>query len=581
MSIDTTVRTIGGAPDRGSQPVETGTGIPDTPNSAKQNAMRWRVPIILVPLFIVAVLVTAFLGMGRTAEIAQQNRQAQQSVEVDEATLDAIVAALPADTSEERRKEVRQAAERTLSQPEGASQGGGRGGRGGPGGQNGGGGGGALGGALMVFLLLSLLTVITGVRRITAANPRGFSRRANTILLPVWLVVGLVTMGLGIVALNKKPEERQRRNNTLAVMADRARVEDVQLSIATQGETQPRIEIDLVPQVGGKIVYVSPNFVEGGIFRRGETLVRIDPADAQVAVVRAEAAVAQAQQALTREIAEGEIARADFEELGRGTPSALALRQPQRQQAEAALNSARADLENARLQLTRTSVTAPFAGRVRSKSADVGQFVTPGARLGRIFSTDTIEVRLPLTDADLAKIDLPIAFVADSRETAPVVTLSTTLQGQRREWEGRIMRTDSTYDTQTRALFAIAEVVDPYGAGASADGVPLAPGLFVDARIDGRRLDDVIVLPRDGLRPRNEVYVVDDEGKAEIRQASVIDTSPERAVLRPGVVREGEIVVVSPMERSRIETPLKVLDVNDPSVVIVEPKGFGGPPAGG
>ena len=577
MSIDTTVRTIGGEP----QQPDPSRGIPEAapaPTSRRANALRWRVPIILVPLFIVAVLFTAMSGMGKTAEIAQANKQAQQSVEVDPAVVQSVVDALPEDTSEERRKQVKQAVERTLSTPEGANgQGRGGQGRGGQGGQQG---GGALGGLLMVFIILSILVVVTGVRRITAEKQRGISRRVNTIALPIWLVAGLITMGLGIVALNKKPEERRRPNNTLAVMADRARIENVQLSINTQGEARPQIEIDLVPQVGGKIVYVSPNFVEGGIFRRGETLVRIDPADAQVAVIRAEAAVAQAEQTLTREIAEGQIARADYEELGRGTPSPLALREPQRQQAEAALTAARADLENARLQLTRTSVTAPFAGRVRSKTADVGQFVAPGTRLGRIFSTDIVEVRLPLTDADLAKIDLPIAFVAESREAAPKVTLSTTLQGERREWEGRIMRTDASYDTQTRALFAIAEVVDPYGAGAT-DGVPLAPGLFVDARIDGRSLDNVIVLPRDGLRPRNEVYVVDDTGKAEIREASVIDTSPDRAVLRPGVIREGEIVVVSPMERSRIETPLKVLDVNDPSNVIVEPPSRGGPPAGG
>ena len=564
MSIDTQANTVIGGPV-GYANDDTGT-VPLTPPSARENALRWRVPIILVPLFILAVLFTAFAGMGQTAKLAEANRQAQESVEVDPAVLQSVVDSLPEDTSEEKRKNVEQAVERALAAPEGG-QGQGRN-RGGNGEQ----GGGALGGAMMLFLLLSLLVVVTGVRRITANNQRGITRRVNTILLPIWLILGLVTMGLGIVALNKKPEERRRPNNTLAVMADRARSENVQLSITTQGEARPRTEIDLVPQVGGKIVYVSPNFLEGGIFRRGETLVRIDPSDYQVAVVRAEAAVAQAQQALTREIAEGDVARADFEELGRGTPSALALREPQRQQAEAALSAARADLENARLQLTRTSVTAPFSGRVRSKDADVGQFVGPGARLGRIFSTDIIEVRLPLTDADLAKIDLPIAFVADSRETAPRVTLSTTLQGERREWEGRIMRTDASYDTQTRALFAIAEVLDPYGAGASEDGVPLAPGLFVDARIDGRRLDNVIVLPRDGLRPRDEVYVVDTEGQAEIREASVIDTSPDRAVLRPGVIRAGEIVIVSPMERSRIETPLKVLDVNDPSVVIVEPK---------
>ena len=273
---------------------------------------------------------------------------------------------------------------------------------------------------------------------------------------------------------------------------------------------------------------------------------------------------------MAREIAEGEIAKADFEELGRGEPSALAMRLPQRQEAEASLLAAKADLESANLQLSRTNVRAPFDGRVRSKSSDIGQFVSPGSPLGRIFSTNIVEVRLPLTDADLAKVDLPIAFNAASREAAPKVKLTTNIGNEPQEWTGYIMRTESTYDVQSRALFAIVEVFDPYGKGKSQNGVPLAPGLFVDAVIDGKKLEGVIVLSRDGLRPQNEVYVVDDEGKAEIRTATVADSNAERAVITSGV-EAGDLVVVSPLERSRIATPLKVLDINDPKTVIVDP----------
>ncbi len=393
----------------------------------------------------------------------------------------------------------------------------------------------------------------------------------RSIVFSILALVGIGLIAGIVIAMNQEEEEQRRPFTPLGVQADYARKDTVLLSVDTQGEARPRTEIELVPQVGGKIVYVSPNFLEGGIFKRGETLVRIDPADYEVAVIRAEAQVAQAEQVLAREIAEGEVARQDYAELGRGEPSPLALRLPQRQQAEAALTAARADLENAKLQLTRTSVVAPFSGRVRTKTSDVGQFVTPGARLGQIFSTDIVEVRLPLTDEDLSKLDLPLAYVAESKEAAPLVTLSTVIGGQYQEWQARIMRTDAAYDRQTRALFAIAEVQDPYGEGASQNGVPLAPGLFVDAAVTGRRLENVIVIPRDGLRVGDEVYIVDDKGKAEIRSVSVIDTNSSRAVLRAGV-ESGELVVLSPMERSRVSLPLKVLDVNDPTNVLVEPE---------
>ncbi len=398
----------------------------------------------------------------------------------------------------------------------------------------------------------------------------GFLKRLLVIAIPILIIVGFVVATSIFISLNKEPKEKKRNFNTLAVIADYAKTEDVQLKVRTQGEARPQIEIDLVPQVGGKIVYVSPNFVEGGVFKKGETLLRIEDADFQVAVIRAEAGVAQAEQVLVTELAEGEIARQDYAELGRGDPSPLALRKPQQAQARAALQAAEAELQAAKLNLSRTSVKAPFSGRVRSKSSDIGQFVTPGSRLGRIFSKDIVEVRLPLSDAQLSKLDLPLAYVAENRDAAPRVDLNALVAGKVRHWDGRIMRTDSTYDTATRALFAIAEVADPYGDGASEDGVPLAPGLFVDADIDGKSFENVITIPRDGLRPQDEVYIVDNVGKAEIRKVQVLDASPDRAVLTGGVER-GELVVLSPMERSRVEMTLKVLDVNDPETVLVDP----------
>lgn len=385
----------------------------------------------------------------------------------------------------------------------------------------------------------------------------------------VLLVIGGGT--LAIIKANQKPEETRRPFTPLAVMADYAVRQDVRLSVQTQGEARPQTEINLVPEVGGKVVFVSPNFIEGGIFTKGETLIRVDPSDYNVAVVRAQAGVAQAEQVLAREIAEGDIARKDYEELGRGEPSPLALRVPQKQQAQAALQAANADLDNARLQLSRTSVRAPFTGRVRTKSSDMGQFVTPGSQLGRIFSTNIVEVRLPFTDTDMSKIDLPIAFVAKNKDEATPVVLSAVIGGVRQQWDGLIMRTEATYDTQSRALFAIAEVVDPYGAGRSQNGVPIAPGLFVDATVQGKIYPNAIVIPRDGLRVEDEIYTVDDKGKASIRKVTVLDASSERAVLSSGV-EPGELVVLSPMERSRVSIPLKVLNINNPEEVLVEPE---------
>lgn len=406
---------------------------------------------------------------------------------------------------------------------------------------------------------------------ITVQRSGSLLRKLLVVGIPLLIVVAFFIVTQIIIAMNKKPEEKRRPFNPLAVLAEIAVRDDVQLMVQTQGEARPQIEIDLVPEVGGKIISVSPKFLEGGVFKKDDVLIQIDRRDYETAVIRAEAAVARAQQVLLREQAEAEIALKDWEDLGLGKePSDLTLRKPQLAEAQAGLQSAQADLRNAKIQLSRTSVRAPFDGRVRSKSSDLGQFVSPGSRLGRIFSANVTEVRLPLTDNDLSKVNLPIGFVADSRAEAPEVELSAVIGGIRQTWKGKIMRTDSVYDTQTRALFAIAEVYDPYGDGASNNGVPLAPGLFVDAEIKGKSFEKMIVLPRDGLRPENKVYVAKEDGSAEIRLPTVLDTNAQYAYLKDGV-EPGEYVILSPVEESRLPGPLKVLNINDTSEVYIDP----------
>jgi len=396
--------------------------------------------------------------------------------------------------------------------------------------------------------------------------------RKLTVVLTCLIILLLCFGGIGLMfALKKKPEPQKRRNPTLAVVAEKAYSDTVVLDVRVQGQTRPRTEIDLVPQVGGKITYVSPRFVAGGVFNKGDVLLRIEEADFNVSVIRSEAAVARARQVVIREKAESEIARKDWEELGDGSePTDLTLRKPQMAEAEAGLQSAMADLENSKLQLSRTQVIAPFNGRIRERFVDIGQFVGPGTRLARIFSTDVIEVPLSLTDADLTRLDVPIAYYAKDRAAAPDVRLSAIIAGERRFWDGKIVRTDSTYNTQTRAISAIAEVLDPYNSGAAIGGFPLAPGLFVDADIVGKTYEDAIIISRDALRPEDKIYVVNEKGIAESRDAEVIDTNAERAVIAAGI-EAGELIILSPLEKSQISLTFKVLDADDPTQVIVEP----------
>ncbi|WP_300527290.1 efflux RND transporter periplasmic adaptor subunit [Maricaulis sp.] len=376
----------------------------------------------------------------------------------------------------------------------------------------------------------------------------------------VVIAIVIVLFGLVVSAIMSTGPQPERANPTprpIAVFVEEAQRETIALTVNSQGQARPRTQINLVPQVSGRITFVNPDFIEGGFFEAGETLVRIEDADYRLAVTRAEAQVAQATQALAREQAESDLARSEWEELGEGEASALTLREPQLAEARAQLAAARATLQDARLDLQRTRVSAPFTGRVRSKAADLGQFVNAGTPLGEVFSTDTVLVRLPLTDFELGILGIPVAYSAGDEAGIPV-TLTATLAGAEQTWQGRITRTDSAIDPQTRVLYAIAEVDDPYGAAAEG-GAPLAVGLFVNAEIVGREVENAYILPRAALRGENSVYVAEPGGRMSIRTVDVVTSSTERLVVSSGV-SAGDMVVVSPVRGASDGMRIQSLD---------------------
>lgn len=378
-----------------------------------------------------------------------------------------------------------------------------------------------------------------------------------------FIIIGVVVVAIiGIVfmlnATAPQPERANAAPRPVAVFVSEAQMDTVSLTVVSQGEARPRTQINLVPQVPGRITYVNPDFIEGGFFEAGETLVRIEDADYRLAVTRAEAQVAQAEQALAREQAESDLARSEWEELGEGEASSLTLREPQLAEARAQLAAARATLQDARLDLQRTRVSAPFAGRVRTKNADLGQFVSAGTPLGEVFSTDRVQIRLPLTDYDLGLLGIPVAFNAAEEGAGIPVTLSAVVAGQERSWNAEITRTDSAIDSQTRVLYAIAEVEDPYGTAAEG-GSPLAVGLFLTAEIEGREVENVYVLPRAALRGENTIYVAEPGGRLSVRTVDVVTSNVENLIVSSGV-RGGEMVVISPVRGANEGMRIQSLD---------------------
>ncbi len=390
-------------------------------------------------------------------------------------------------------------------------------------------------------------------------------------------ILPLLVLGLGIFAVTKmiamKPvvETREPKLPDPVVRVIEVQPQNFRFTVRAQGNVVPRTETAVVPEVSGRVVYVYPSLAAGGFFEVETTLLRIDPRDYELALVGARAEVARAQVTLETEKAQAEVALKEWESLGQGEASPLLRREPQLAQARAVLESARAALEQARRNLEKTEIKAPFAGRVRQKNVDIGQFVTVGAPVATIYSVDFAEVRLPLPDEELAYLNLPLSYRGEQDEKkGPAVVLTATFGGKEYSWRGQVVRTEGIIDPQTRMIHAVAQVENPYGRGRNAGRPPLAVGMFVEAEIRGKLSRDVFLLPRNALRGKDRVLVVDSEQRLHFRQVSVLRADRGQVVVDSGL-EAGELVSLAALDTVVDGMKVRVLDEDEiPESVVGE-----------
>jgi len=367
--------------------------------------------------------------------------------------------------------------------------------------------------------------------------------KVTKIITPILVIIGAIVLVQVMVA--SKPEPEKKENSQRSVSLYVAPVEKTKRSIdvETQGEVKAKNQIPLTARVSGHVIEISPDFEEGAAIDSDTLLLKIDDTDYKTAVIRSQARVAEAQVALERELANEKIKKDTWDQKkGDTKPTAFALNKPQVLEAEAKLAAAKADLEEAKLNVQRTEIRVPFNGRVMSRNVGLGQYLSAGTVLGQVFSVDVAQVRLPLTDLQLSALRLPLGFEAEENN-APKVIFTTNIGRNKHQWNGRIVRTNAAVDQNTRLSYAIAEVEDPYGQAAE-NGAPFAVGMFVNARIKGFQETDAWVLPRDALRQEDTVYVVGEDNKLTIRQVEVYATTSDEVFISSGL-QTGEHVVTS------------------------------------
>ena len=305
-----------------------------------------------------------------------------------------------------------------------------------------------------------------------------------------------------------------------------------QFNVRTHGSVVPRTESELVPEVDGRVLRVSPALVSGGFFSKNDVLLEIDSLDYDVALEQARAGIARAESDLDNERKDHE-RQEDLVTKGSISASQLDNSLNRVTIAKATLREARARLARAERDLARTSITAPYDGRVRSERVDAGQFVRRGEAIGTIYAVDFAEVRLPIHVNELAYLDLPISKAGQALATQSKVTLSAEFAGSVHSWQGKVVRTEGELDPMTRMVHVVAQIANPYDS--RQQRAPLAVGLFVDATIHGKTISNATVLPRSALRRGNQVFVVDEQDRLRFRTVNVLRLVDDQVYIGEGL----------------------------------------------
>jgi len=362
------------------------------------------------------------------------------------------------------------------------------------------------------------------------------SKQAVIALLIVVLSAGTAFL---LIKSRKPAEPRPVESAPPMVEFIEAHPSTMAIPVETQGTVTAGEETEISAEVAGRVIWISPDLVAGGQFKAGQLLMRLDDSDYRIALQQAQARLEQAKVQLDQVEVEARQAKLEWKSFSSDPVPPLVAREPYVQQAQATVDAAKADVERAQLGIQRAQIKAPpYPGRVEGIAVGLGQLVSPGRPVAKVFRGMAVQLRLPFTQRQAELIGLPPP--GSEIQTSPEVTLSTLVGGASRSWKAELLRTEATVDPRTRMIFAVAKVDE------TAQNL-LSVGQFVAARVLGKPREDVVDLPRTALHGDDQIYLVTADKRLEIRTVNVILKEPKN-VLLDGGVKDGEQVLITPIE---------------------------------
>lgn len=382
--------------------------------------------------------------------------------------------------------------------------------------------------------------------------------KKSKFIIPVGVIA---VTALIILFIKGNPPETKRfggaKNAQISVAVEVLQAKPYQVVINSFGTVKPRTQSGLVAQASGQIILVSDQFREGGFFEKGDVLLKLDDRDHRAEVKAAQANLLTAQQGLQEEQARGRQALTDWQRLGNGEQASnLVLREPQLAAAQAQVLSAQAQLEKAELDLERTKIVAPYAGRVLSRTVDLGQVVTNNTELATIYAIDSVEIRLPIKNKDLPFINLPEQFRDGmTNKSGSDVEFSSDLVGVQ-SWQGQVIRTEGAIDESAQQLYVVAQIDDPYKA-TKQNQYPIKIGQYIKAQISGKLVEDVLVIPNSVIYQGTYVYTVK-EGVLQRKNITLAWQNAKDAIIADGLT-SGDKLVLTPLGQVSSGTRVKIM----------------------
>ena len=402
----------------------------------------------------------------------------------------------------------------------------------------------------------------------------------KTIRVFVVIFIALV-IAVVLVILRPRAERQVPVDKGLLVEVLPAKTEDVEMVVESFGTVAPRESLKLVAQVRGPIVDIDPAFEEGGFVQEKTRLIQIDPRTYRLAVERRNVQIKQAEAELKRleqevvnlksrikitrsdvklarneyfrlkklidrkVIAQSQLDKSEqaylaSQERLQALDNQMALTDPQKEQLIAARDMARVMHQEAKLDLERSSIVAPFEGWVLEKAIEVGQYVNIGQQLGKIYSAGQldIEVRIPAKDLKWFPEDM-------GQETPLLVDVVFKNAGNKHIWRGHIARIKAMMDERTRTLPMVIEVDETPATERPQNPFGLRPGMFVTVRIKGKKIQNVFVLPRYLVYPGDVVYTVKDD-TLKSNRVKILRGYKDTVIIGDGL-SEGAVIVKSPL----------------------------------